>query len=80
VLALDEPAAGLADVGKLVKLLHRLAAQGRGVLVVEHDMRLVAAVADIVTVLDQGAVIARGDPGEIVRDAAVREVYLGAPT
>ena len=79
VLALDEPAAGLADVGKLVELLHRLAAQGRGVLVVEHDMRLVAAVADIVTVLDQGAVIARGDPGEIVRDAAVREVYLGTP-
>ena len=79
VLALDEPAAGLADVGPLVELLHRLAAEGRGLLVVEHDMRLVAAVADVVTVLDQGAVIARGDPGEIVRDAAVREVYLGAP-
>jgi branched-chain amino acid transport system permease protein len=79
VLALDEPAAGRADVGALVELLHRLAAVGRGVLVVEHDMRLVAAVADVVTVLDQGAVIARGDPAEIVRDAAVREVYLGAP-
>jgi ABC-type branched-subunit amino acid transport system ATPase component/ABC-type branched-subunit amino acid transport system permease subunit len=79
VLALDEPAAGIADVGPLVELLHRLAAQGRGLLVVEHDMRLVAAVADVVTVLDQGAVIARGDPAEIVRDAAVREVYLGVP-
>ena len=79
VLALDEPAAGLADVGPLVELLQRLAAEGRGLLVVEHDMRLVAAVADVVTVLDQGAVIARGDPGEIVRDAAVREIYLGAP-
>ena len=79
VLALDEPAAGLADVGPLVELLHRLAAEGRGLLVVEHDMRLVAAVADVVTVLDQGAVIARGDPAEIVRDTAVREVYLGAP-
>ncbi len=79
ILALDEPAAGRGDVDTLVELLHRLAAEGRGVLVVEHDMRLVAAVADVVTVLDQGAVIARGDPAEIVRDAAVREVYLGAP-
>ncbi len=79
VLALDEPAAGLADVGELVALLHRLAAEGRGVLVVEHDMRLVAAAADVVTVLDQGRVIACGDPGEVVRDAAVREVYLGTP-
>lgn len=77
VLALDEPAAGRGDVDTLVELLHRLAATGRGLLVVEHDMRLVAAVADVVTVLDQGAVIAHGDPGEIVRDAAVREVYLG---
>ena len=79
VLALDEPAAGLGDVRALVELLHRLAAEGRGVLVVEHDMRLVAAVADVVTVLDQGRVIARGDPAEVIRDAAVREVYLGAP-
>ena len=42
-------------------------------------MRLVAGAADVVTVLDAGRVIAHGPPEAIVRDAAVREVYLGAP-
>jgi ABC-type branched-subunit amino acid transport system ATPase component/ABC-type branched-subunit amino acid transport system permease subunit len=81
VLALDEPAAGLgaAERERLVALLRRLAADGRGVLVVEHDMRLVAGAADVVSVLDEGRVIARGAPDEVVRDAAVREVYLGGP-
>ncbi len=79
VLALDEPAAGLDDPAPLVARLRELAAEGRGIVVVEHDMRLVAGAADVVTVLDAGRVIAHGPPAAIVRDAAVREVYLGTP-
>ncbi|WP_028057280.1 ABC transporter permease subunit [Candidatus Solirubrobacter pratensis] len=80
VLALDEPAAGLgaAERERLIGLLRRLATGGRGVIVVEHDMRLVAGAADTVTVLDDGRVIAHGAPEEIAADAGVREVYLGA--
>ena len=47
-------------------------------LVVEHDLRLVARAADVVTVLDEGRVIATGTPDEVIADAAVRRVYLGA--
>ena len=81
VLAFDEPAAGLddADRARLVERLRELAAEGRGIVVVEHDMRLVAGTADVVTVLDAGRVIAHGPPEEITSDAAVREVYLGVP-
>jgi len=81
VLALDEPAAGLSDAERerLVELLRELAAGGRGIVVVEHDLRLVAGAADVVTVLDAGRAIAHGPPAEIVADAAVREVYLGVP-
>jgi branched-chain amino acid transport system permease protein len=80
VLALDEPAAGLgaAERERLVAFLRRLAAAGRGVLIVEHDMRLVAGTADVVTVLDEGRVIAHGTPAQVASDAGVREVYLGA--
>ena len=60
-----------------MRVLRRLADDGRAVLVVEHDLRLVASAADVVTVLDEGRVIATGTPDEVVADAAVRRVYLG---
>jgi ABC-type branched-subunit amino acid transport system ATPase component len=80
VLALDEPAAGLTapEREELIGLLRRLADGGRAVLVVEHDLRLVAATADVVTVIDEGVVVARGTPAAVVDDEAVRRVYLGA--
>jgi ABC-type branched-subunit amino acid transport system ATPase component len=79
VLALDEPAAGMGPSERetLLRTLRRLAEGGRAVLVVEHDLRLVARAADRVTVLDDGRVIARGTPAEVVADPAVRRAYLG---
>ena len=62
----------------LAAALRRARAGGRAVLVVEHDLRLVAAIADVVTVLDEGVVIAHGTPDEVVADATVQRVYLGS--
>jgi ABC-type branched-subunit amino acid transport system ATPase component/ABC-type branched-subunit amino acid transport system permease subunit len=79
VLLLDEPAAGMRpdERESLAGVLRRLAEDGRAVLVIEHDLRLVAHVADVVTVLDEGRVIASGTPDEVVADPTVRRVYLG---
>lgn len=81
-LLLDEPAAGMsaADRQRLVTAIRRLAGQGHGVLLVEHDMALVGSVADRVTVLDAGRVIASGTFAEIQQDSAVRTAYLGDDT
>jgi branched-chain amino acid transport system permease protein len=78
-LLLDEPAAGMSadDRRRLADALRRLANKGYGLLLVEHDMALVGSVADRVTVLDAGRVIATGSFAEIQRDPAVRAAYLG---
>ena len=78
-LLLDEPAAGMTadERGRLAAVLRHLASRGTGVLLVEHDMRLVGAVADRVTVLHQGRVLASGTPDEVRSDPAVRRAYLG---
>jgi len=80
-LLLDEPAAGMSDEQRrrLGDVLRQLAASGRGVLLVEHDMRLVGRVADRVTVLAEGRVLASGSPERIRADPAVRRAYLGDP-
>ena len=79
VLMLDEPAAGMTvdERARLAGVLRRLAGNGLAVLLVEHDMRLVGAVADRVTVLDAGRVIATGSPAQVREDRAVQEAYLG---
>jgi branched-chain amino acid transport system permease protein len=82
VLAFDEPAAGMSPAERetLTAVLHTLAQAGRAILVVEHDLRLVAATADVVTVLDEGRAIAHGAPDAVITDATVQRVYLGAAT
>jgi branched-chain amino acid transport system permease protein len=79
VLLLDEPAAGMTadERERLAVVLRRLAGNGAAVLLVEHDMRLVGQVADRVTVLDVGRVIATGSPDDVRADPAVRRAYLG---
>jgi ABC-type branched-subunit amino acid transport system ATPase component len=79
-LLLDEPAAGMnpSETRDLGRLIRSVAEGGTAVLLVEHDMALVAAVCDRVTVLNFGEVIAEGTHAEVARDAAVVEAYLGS--
>jgi branched-chain amino acid transport system ATP-binding protein len=78
LLLLDEPMAGLGpeESGRMVKLLRELKTEF-GILLVEHDMEAVFALADRVTVLVYGRVIASDIPERIRTDAEVRRAYLG---
>jgi branched-chain amino acid transport system ATP-binding protein len=78
-LLLDEPTAGMnrAEAARAIELI-REASAGRTLLMIEHDMDAVFAIADRISVLVQGRVIASGTPAAIRADAAVREAYLGA--
>jgi len=80
VLLLDEPAAGLRHLEKqaLAKLLGQLRAEGLGILIVEHDMEFVMNLADRITVLEFGRVIAEGTPDEIQSNQRVLDAYLGS--
>jgi ABC-type branched-subunit amino acid transport system ATPase component len=68
VLLLDEPAAGLdtAEVAAMARVLRALAADGVALLVVEHDLDLVAGLADVVHVMTAGRVVASGPPGRVL--------------
>ncbi|HUZ10113.1 MAG TPA: branched-chain amino acid ABC transporter ATP-binding protein/permease [Acidimicrobiales bacterium] len=77
---LDEPAAGLSphEAEFLKEAVRTMARAGLGVLIVEHNLPIVFDVAEVVTVLDEGRVIARGTPEEVSRDPEVVRVYIGS--
>jgi branched-chain amino acid transport system ATP-binding protein len=80
LLLLDEPAAGMGDeetymVTNLVRKLHR--GGELAIVLIEHDMRVVFDLADRITVLDQGRLLAEGSPQEIAANPAVQQAYLG---
>jgi branched-chain amino acid transport system ATP-binding protein len=81
MLLLDEPMAGmgLVEGALMVELLRKLK-QRYTILLIEHDMDAVFALADWITVLVHGAVIATGTPDEIRSDSEVRRAYLGEET
>jgi branched-chain amino acid transport system ATP-binding protein len=79
LLLLDEPTAGMSpeETERTIGLIKRVG-RGRTVILVEHKMKVVMDIADRITVLHQGAVLAEGTPEEIRRDTVVQQVYLGA--
>jgi branched-chain amino acid transport system ATP-binding protein len=80
LLLLDEPTAGMGDheTDHMVGLIRKLhAEQGMSILFIEHDMDIVFGIAQRITVLDQGRVLAEGTPDAISSDAKVRAAYLG---
>jgi ABC-type branched-subunit amino acid transport system ATPase component len=79
LLLLDEPMAWLSGAERrdLARLLRRLRAGGMGIVLVEHDVEAVLALADRVAVLDDGVLIALGPPDRIREDPAVVAAYLG---
>ncbi|GAA3761719.1 branched-chain amino acid ABC transporter ATP-binding protein/permease [Microbacterium kribbense] len=80
LLVLDEPAAGMnrVEASRLSELIRSLAADGLGILVIEHNVRMMLETCDRIIVLNFGEVIAAGRPGQIARDPAVLQAYLGA--
>ncbi len=80
LLLLDEPTAGMGDqeTEEIAELMHRLHQQdGLTIVLIEHDMQIVFRLADVITVLDRGAVLASGKPAEIAGNEAVQAAYLG---
>ena len=79
LMLLDEPTQGMGreDVGRVVSLIRKLS-QGRTVLMVEHNLSVVADLSDTITVLARGSVLAEGSYADVSRDPAVLEAYIGA--
>jgi branched-chain amino acid transport system ATP-binding protein len=79
LLLLDEPTAGMArhDTNKTIELLKQIKEGGMTKIIIEHDMHVVFSLADTISVLSQGAIIASGTPDEIRGNPIVQEAYLG---
>jgi ABC-type branched-subunit amino acid transport system ATPase component len=80
LLCLDEPTAGVSpsETRQVVESIRRIAkTQGLTILFVEHDMSVVFGIADRITVLTEGAVLAEGTPNEIRNNKSVQSAYLG---
>jgi ABC-type branched-subunit amino acid transport system ATPase component len=79
VILLDEPSTGMspAEIRRAAGMILELKDRGAALVVVEHNMRLLRSVADTITVLDGGRVIAHGEPSHIYEHPEVRLAYLG---
>lgn len=79
LLLLDEPTAGMSrhDTNRTIDILKRIKDKGLTKVIIEHDMHVVFSVADRISVLAQGTIIAEGTPDEIKGNPRVQEAYLG---
>jgi len=80
LMLLDEPTQGMGheDVERVTALIKRVA-QGRTILMVEHNMGVVSSIADRITVLARGAVLAEGSYAQVSQNPQVLEAYIGTP-
>lgn len=78
LMLLDEPTQGMGheDVHRVAELIKRVSA-GRTILMVEHNMSVVSTIADTITVLQRGAVLAEGPYADVSRNPQVMEAYMG---
>jgi branched-chain amino acid transport system ATP-binding protein len=78
LVMLDEPSAGMSkeETHYAVELIRKLI-EGKTVVIIEHDMDVVFSLADRITVLHQGTILASGPPNEIRENQAVKDAYLG---
>lgn len=79
VLLLDEPVAGVSPrmVDTLLRVIRQLAKKGKTIVVIEHNMDIVAKVADWVYFMDEGRVVSFGSPSEVLSNPQVRDSYVG---
>ncbi|HEX7812710.1 MAG TPA: branched-chain amino acid ABC transporter ATP-binding protein/permease [Burkholderiales bacterium] len=79
ILLLDETLAGLggAEVEEVIALVRQLAAEGITIVIIEHTMQAMVRLVDRFVVLNEGALLAQGQPAEITRNEAVIDAYLG---
>jgi branched-chain amino acid transport system ATP-binding protein len=79
MMLLDEPMAGMGheDIDKVAALIKRIS-QKYTILMVEHNLNVVANLSDTITVLTRGKVLAEGDYATLTKDPRVKEAYLGA--
>ena len=78
-MLLDEPTQGMGaeDVDRIRDLIKSLAV-GRTVIIVEHNMNVVASISDRITVLQRGSILASGSYAEVSANSAVMEAYMGS--
>jgi branched-chain amino acid transport system ATP-binding protein len=79
LLLLDEPTAGMSrhDTNRTIELLKRIKERGMTKVIIEHDMHVVFSLADKISVLAQGRIIAEGPPDQVRGNPKVQEAYLG---
>ncbi len=80
LLLLDEPVSGMSpgETAHTVDIIRGLSKR-LNVILIEHDMEVVFGAADVITVMNQGAILCEGSPETVARDARVQEAYLGTP-